>query len=365
MHSISSRAAHLLGRSLFVGALLCTVVISPLAAHGVEASPAVVIAAPAVAPQPVAAVRQIATYYYYWYDSTTGAHLQEQDGMRYHPPASPAPSWRNVAWHAQQLSDMAYAGIDIVLPVYWGHDKPSDAWSWQGLPILVQAWQQRQANGQASPKIGMFLDTTIVDWRDLTTPAGHDWLYQQFHDYFSLIPRRAWALVHGQPVIYLFTSDWTTAVNQATFDDVSQRFAAEFGVRPYIVREVSWDQPILGWQNGQRVRNMTSPIVTAANYLWGAAMHGYVNMGSVAAVGPGYDDHLVPGRGQGTVTARNNGNFYAQAFLEAIASNKPLLTIETWNEFHEGSSIAETTEYGRQYLDLTRQLAAAFHAWKP
>ncbi|HEX2036597.1 MAG TPA: hypothetical protein VHS99_20635, partial [Chloroflexota bacterium] len=152
------------------------------------------------------------------------------------------------------------------------------------------------------------------------------------------------------------------AMDQTTFDFVYERFAADFGVRPYLVREVSWDYPILRWERGQRVWDRARPIATDNSYLWAASIHGYVDRGGVAAVGPGYDDHLIPGRGGGTIVDREGGAFYRRAFEAAIASGKPLLAIETWNEIHEGSGISQTVEFGRTYLDLTRRLAAAFHA---
>ena len=36
--------------------------------------------------------------------------------------------------------------------------------------------------------------------------------------------------------------------------------------------------------------------------------------------------------------------------------------IETWNEFHEGTDIAHSREYGRHYLELNRQYADLFKA---
>jgi hypothetical protein len=40
--------------------------------------------------------------------------------------------------------------------------------------------------------------------------------------------------------------------------------------------------------------------------------------------------------------------------------------IETWNEFHEGTDIAESKEYGRQYIELTRKYSDLFkQGWKP
>jgi hypothetical protein len=320
---------------------------------------------PAATPTPVPPDRGLVlAYYYYWYDSTTGAHLTDSP-VRYHPPASPSPTWRSVEWHKRQLSDMAYAGVDVALPVYWGFDRPDDAWSWQALPILAQAGQELRASGAATPRIGMFFDTTIVAWRDLTTPDGKAWFYANFKDFFSRIPRDQWALVDGRPLVFLFTSDWTAAVDQSTFDYVYAEFQSDFGVRPYLVREVSWDYPILRWEDGTRVRDYAHAIRTESSYLWGAAEHGYADRGGVASVGPGYDDSLLPGRYPGVVVDRQDGTYYGLSFLAAIGSGKRLLAIETWNELHEGSSVAETVEYGRQYLDLTRQLTAPFHAAQP
>ena len=312
-------------------------------------------------PEPVPPDRRlIFTYYFYWYDATTGGHLQPSL-LRYHFPPQPTPSWRNVAWHEKQVSDMHWAGIDVALPVYWGYDRPEDDWSWRGLDVLAQAWQDLKAHGEDSPTIGMFLDTTIVNWRNLVTSDGKQWFYSNFHDFFTRIPRPEWALINGRPVAFLFTSDWTTAMDQSTFDYVYDHFQADFGVRPYIVREVSWDYPILRWESGRRIRDYSRAIKTENSYLWAGAIHGFVNRGGVAEVGPGFDDHLVPGRGD-TPVSRQSGEFYRRNFQAAIASGKPLLAIETWDELHEGSGIAETVEYGRTYLTITRQMAAAFHA---
>src|SRR5438105_7075245 len=64
--------------------------------------------------------RVLMTYYFYWYDSLTGAHLNPPAVLNNHFPSSgPLPSWRSPEWHRKQLQDMAEAGIDIVLPVYW------------------------------------------------------------------------------------------------------------------------------------------------------------------------------------------------------------------------------------------------------
>jgi hypothetical protein len=310
---------------------------------------------------PVSATnRVIFTYYFYWYDAQTGGHLNPQV-LRYRFPPTPPPSWRSLNWQEKQLGDMAAAGIDCALAVYWGHDRPQDDWSYKGLDIMAQAYHALVARGQPAAKIGMFLDTTIDDNRDLTTDSGKEWFYSNFKDFFTRIPKDEWQLVDGRPVVWLFTSNFTHAFNQSTFDYVYSQFESDFGVRPYIVREVSWDYPISNWQGDQATRDFQKPIQTDNNYLWAAAVHGYVDRGGVAAVGPGYDDHGLPGRGRGTITDRQNGNFYKAAWRAALRSGKNLVAIETWSEMHEGSNICETVEFGRQYIDITRQYADLFH----
>jgi len=316
----------------------------------------------AVAPaSPVPANKRVLmTYYFYWYDSLTGAHLNAPAVLNNHFPTSLPPSWRSPAWHHKQLQDMADAGIDIVLPVYWGFDRPQDQWSTQGLPILAQGWRQAKAQGLNPPLIGMFFDTSIVNKRDLTTPQGNAWFYANFKDFFSRIPRDEWANIDGRPVASLFTSDFTDKVDQGTFDYVYSHFESDFGVTPYIIREVSWDYPILGWTGNQRIRDYMHPIRTENSYQWAAAIHGYINSGGVAEVGPGFNERGIPGRG-GDFRDRAGGTFYRTNLQAAVNSGKRIIAIETWDEMHEASDICESVEYGRQYIQITRALADVFH----
>lgn len=68
----------------------------------------------------------IATTYFYWYDAATNAHIVNGDGsdaLTDHPPTLTDFSYTSVAWHDRQLCDMMAAGIDVLLPVYWGDRK--------------------------------------------------------------------------------------------------------------------------------------------------------------------------------------------------------------------------------------------------
>ncbi len=294
------------------------------------------------------------THDFYWYDVTTNSHVLNDDGsdaLTTHPATLEDFSYKSVAWHKKQLSDMMAAGIDVVLPVYWGapSERSRDArlhWSFAGLPLLVKAAEELIQEGKQTPAIGLFYDTSTLrynSWRvrvDLTTDYGKRWFYASIRDFFSLIPPKLWALIDGRPIIVLYSASFARAHDQSCIDFVKSEFPRQFGGRvPYIIREVSWH-------------------VQADNvYSWGGAVH--PSFLGVAEIGPGYDHSAVPGRTP-LVVSREGGKFYEQAWHKVLRRAPKIVILETWNEFHEGTSIADSREHGRQYIELTRKYVDQF-----
>jgi len=100
----------------------------------------------------------VGTYYFYWYCVDTREHIVNSedgsDGLTDHPPTLKGFCYRSVPWHKKQLADMAEAGIDFALMVFWGapseqNEKASLHWSYAGLKPLVQA---RATNSCAKAK---------------------------------------------------------------------------------------------------------------------------------------------------------------------------------------------------------------------
>jgi hypothetical protein len=297
-------------------------------------------------------------YYFYWY-RYPDQHFIDVDGsdaLTDHPPAqylTPPPdySFEDPDWHARELHDLMDAGIEMILPVYWG-DYTSIFWSQSGLSALVTAENQLISNADQPPKIGMFYDTTALKIQngnqppDLTTSQGKQMFYQMIYDFFSRIPDHSmWARVDGKPVIFLYVSAYVSKYDQGTFDYVTTHFKNDFSnEEPYIVKESSW-----------------TGVTTDGEYTWGAAVYGPNFHGNLAAVGPGYDDSAVYGRYPYTYKDRECGEFYQDGWNQVIDSSATLTVLETWNEYHEGTDIANSQEYARQYIDLTAQNIAA---WK-
>jgi hypothetical protein len=227
----------------------------------------------------------------------------------------------------------------------------------EGLPNLTGAKLEIEEAGGSAPDIGLFFDTTILDGRDLREASGKAYFYGQIQEFYDRIPRDQWALIDDRPVIWLYFAFFASAFDQSTFDYVYDSFERDYGVRPYIVRELTWDYAVSN--EGGRIVDEDSPISTDANYRWGAALDGYSDLGSVAAAGPGFDEREIPGRGD-AFRSRDDRAWYFQNFGRAIDSGKRIVVIETWNEIHEASGIGETIEYGREYIELTAELVREY-----
>jgi len=73
---------------------------------------------------------------------------------------------------------------------------------------------------------------------------------------------------------------------------------------------------------------------------------------------PGYDDRKV--RQPGLFRAREGGDMYERLWKTAIDLDADSVLITSWNEWHEGTEIEPSAEYGFQYLELTRQLTEKY-----
>jgi hypothetical protein len=226
----------------------------------------------------------------------------------------------------------------------------------------VAAETELQQVGLNPPKIGLFYDTSSLmvegklkqsgDRPDLTVQLGKELFYKMIRDFYSLIPSRYWFEIDDKAVVWLYSAAFASKFDQATIDFARQKFAEDFGGKElYLVGEISWHKKSLEDASG-------ADIGLDNLYAWGAALAG-ANFHGVAAIGPGYDDHAVPGRTT-PKRDREDSAFYIASWQQALASEKNIVVIETWNELHEGTDICETTEYGRQYIKLTAQFSRQF-----
>lgn len=302
-------------------------------------------------------------YYFYWHDLTDPDRLARFQG-RFHVPPDPLHySFLLPETHQREFGDMLAAGLDFVLPVYWGepgHPGRTTAqtsphyWSTEGIPTMVSALER----ARSQLKIGMFYDTTILANADLTTPSGKEYFYVNVRDFYSRIPPRYWAAIDNKPVVWLYDTVWVSRFDQSSIDYLSDRFASDFGgLRLFVVRESQW-------QSSKGV-DPPSAVTSEGLYAWGAAPFGFNTAPelTVAEVGPGFKNTQYctggPERNCFDVD-RQGGAWYEHQLQQAVASGRHILAVETWNEFSEGTDVQETVEMGRQYINLTRQYVDFF-----
>ncbi|HVV00305.1 MAG TPA: DUF5010 domain-containing protein [Verrucomicrobiae bacterium] len=299
--------------------------------------------------------RLVGTYYFYWYSTKTGEHIRNpedgSDGLTDHPPTFDDFSYTSVAWHKKQLADMEAAGIDVALMVFWGAPSEHDAktslhWSYAGLGPLIQAREELLREGRHPPRIGLFYDTSTLqynEWHqhiDLTTDYGRKWFYATIRDFFSMIPPKHWAMIDGKPIVLMYAAAFAKNHDQTFVDYTRIRFRNDFGGRePYLAPQDSW---------GVKADNTCA---------WGGAF-GLKNPG-IGELGPGYNDSAVYGR-HPQIVDRRDGAFYEDNWKKFLRRPSNLVMIETWSEFHEGTDICDSREYGRKYIDLTRKYSDLF-----
>jgi len=82
-----------------------------------------------------------------------------------------------------------------------------------------------------------------------------------------------------------------------------------------------------------------------------------------ATVNPGYDDRKI--RSPGAHVPREGGAYYKRTWEAALSSEPDMILICTWNEWHEGTEIEPSREYGFDYLKITKEYAARYKGVEP
>ncbi len=153
--------------------------------------------------------RIVATYFFYWYDAATYRASQATRGFDpypFHPPNLATISFRDTDWYEHEFRDMLAAGLTWCCRTtgaspgqYHRRVAPAPELNYfatEGIPPMVEALE-RLADAGTPLKIGLFLDTTILNDEDLTTERGKQIFYASIRDYYSRIPPRHWAAIGG------------------------------------------------------------------------------------------------------------------------------------------------------------------------
>ena len=177
-------------------------------------------------------------------------------------------------------------------------------------------------------------------------------------DYFYIENSKG-EIVSPEP---FFDNGWKTVVNELR----------EKGFNPYVIMDFTgyygkiedFVDYFLNFSDGMHVYspidiNISRPLSNIF-YVYNQASNAAHSRNKifVATVMPGYNDTNRPEY----VVDRQNGTFYALIWSIAKACSADGYTITSFNEWHEGTEVEPSLEYGYQYIDLTRALQTMWTA---
>ena len=146
--------------------------------------------------------------------------------------------------------------------------------------------------------------------------------------------------IYGLPLGLIPLEDWETVLNQVTPDAV---FIAD-----------TFTPEALNIFDGYHTYNpVTLSEKETDRMYWTASIQAYY-YGKIfaATVLPGYDDRII--RDPGIYVPREDGAYYETRWNVATANTPHWILITSWNEWHEGTEIEPSLEYGFAYLDSTK-----------
>jgi glycoprotein endo-alpha-1,2-mannosidase len=310
--------------------------------------------------------RQVLAFYYGWWGTprisgewrhwtdVDPAHRRIENTADF--PSSGAYDSHDPAIVDRQTEMARSAGITGFIVSWWGRGSFED----HGMSLLldtaachglvVSAYYEKIAGADAASRIA-------------SASADFDYLLTRY----STHP--AWLRAGGSPVLFIFgralhqlsPAEWQTVLKQVRHDNPDGATV--------IVH--STDAKLVSLFDGASTYNITGQTqhkTPAEIRDWSHAA--YPKMVAAAGPGkistvtviPGYDDTKLDRPPPRPVTERWGGETYRVLWEEAVAAHPDYVLITSWNEWHEGSEIEPSVEYGSLFLDETARFAGPFVA---
>lgn len=329
--------------------------------------------APYSSAQAQAQLQQVLGFYYGWYGdpATSGKWVHWKDVDRVeeriknsaHYPADGAYDSHDPALLDRQAAEAKAAGITGFIASWWGQGSFED----QGMaPLLAAAGRDglsvtayfENIGGRAALRGGVGDDPQT---RIKSAVADLDYLLSRY------ARDKAWLRADGKPVVFVYgralkelsPSEWQEVVGQLRRDNPGGTvLVADTFDRAYLA---AFDGASTYNITGQTRRKAPSQIRDWAHAAYpkmvAAAGPGKI---STVTVIPGYDDRELDRPAPRPVTDRWGGETYRVLWQEAIAARPDWVLITSWNEWHEGSEIEPSVEYGSLFLDETAAFSREF-----
>ena len=203
--------------------------------------------------------------------------------------------------------------------------------------------------------------------------SGPDLEHFAADDFVFLIERfakhPAWQKVDGRPVIFVYGRVVGQMGEFERWNRVRELVKQKTGVDPYLVGDrISMDaaevfdavhtyNPV-----GALAGKSLDEVRRAYHYMvvHGRSITEETGKPVCLTIIPGYDDTKI--RDPGLACSRLDGGTYRAGWESAVGSPVRWVLITSWNEWHEGSEIEESVEFGDRELKATGEWARRFKA---
>jgi glycoprotein endo-alpha-1,2-mannosidase len=258
-----------------------------------------------------------------------------------------------VEWQAEWART---AGITGFISDWWGQGDFTDL----GMPLLLAAAARHRLVVSAYYEKIAGEDPAS---RKSAAIADLDYLVRRYGSY------HAWLHVDGKPVLFIYAraltmlslSNWREVLAQVRSDNPSGAVFVVDSLAPEIatIFDGSSIYSIAG-----NIKRMSPPQAAAWAHLAYPRMVAAAGPGKISCVTvvPGYDDRKTDRPPPRPVTDRWGGETYRALWQEAISAKPNWVLVSTWNEWHEGSELEPSVEYGSRILDDTIPFARGFLA---
>jgi glycoprotein endo-alpha-1,2-mannosidase len=307
--------------------------------------------------------RQILAFYYGWYGnpSVSGAwrHWTNVDPTNHeianaaHFPALGAYDSHDPSVVGQQVAMAKGAGITGFIASWWGRDSFED----KSLQLLLVTAQREELKVSAYYEEIKGSDDA---GRKRSAVSDLEYLLKTYGN------NPVWLRVNGKPVIFIYGRA-LHALSPVGWEDVLQQIRRDYlrGAEFIPDSEAPEFVSVFDGSSNYNITSQTQQKSPRNIQAW--ADKNFVKMAAAAqrkismlTVIPGYDDRKVGRAAPRPVTNRWNGQTYKVLWQAAIAVHPDWVLITSWNEWHEGSEIEPSVEYGDQFLDETKVFASQF-----
>ncbi len=306
--------------------------------------------------------RKVLAFYYTWYgtleEQGRWIHWNKIDRERHsiatstHYPAGGPYDSHKVSVIDRHIRQARESGVDCFICTWWGQADYTD-----------RAFEKvLQRSAVKDFEVSLYWETAPGSGAPQVTKAVDDLLYmlKRYGD------KPAFLKVKGAPVIFVYgrvmnqltIRQWQEIINRVQsgyqkdflliadgYSDLNARLFD--GIHTYNI--CGWVQKKPPSVLRETARKSFQEAVTAARN------HSKL---SCLTIIPGYDDTKI--RTPGINAERMDGSTYRILWKEAIAADPDWVLITSWNEWHEGSEIEPSYEYGNKYLTLTGTYAEHF-----